>query len=157
MPSASASPSVAAPSTGVTRAPVSRARSTIRSVSRWSAVDAVRQRGLVLGVEAAVVTDRASIADERVVDEVGDARLVERADDLGEAERRGAGAGACSRTLPISLLLELGVGRTNPLGDDVLEGREVEPHQHARIAQRRRAQRGRQRRRRASRCAARRR
>ena len=36
MPDASASPSLAAPSTGVTRAPVSSARSTIRSVNRDS-------------------------------------------------------------------------------------------------------------------------
>src|SRR5690348_7314938 len=35
----------------------------------------VSQRGLVLGVEAAVITDRAPIADERVVDEVGNACL----------------------------------------------------------------------------------
>jgi hypothetical protein len=60
---------------------------------------------------------------------VGDARLVERADDLGKAEGRGTGAVRLLTDPADQLVLELGVGRANPLGDDGLDGRKVESNE----------------------------
>ncbi len=80
---------------------------------------AIGRGGFAIGVEAAVMADRPLIADERVVDEVSDARLVKRADDLREAERRRAGAAGILTDLTDQPPLELVMCRGESLSDDL--------------------------------------